>query len=105
MVVNMWARALRRAKANLAEVLKAAELNQAVGGEGELIGVGALASHSVGPNDTYCGLAQRYYGDMGLWDIIYFRNYGVTGGGDPDTLTHGLVLQIPNLASAQDQAP
>ena len=94
-------------KENLAAVLKAAALNDAVGGEGERIGdrvgKGTLATHTVGPGDTYSGLSQQYYGDMGLWDIIYFHNYGLTGGGDPDTLPHGLVLEIPNLAPAAAQ--
>ncbi len=89
-------------KENLAAVLKTIQVNQSVGGESDLFGgrtgKGTLASHTVGPGDTLSGLAQRYYRDMGQWDIIYFHNYGVIGG-DPDTLMRGVVLEIPQLAA------
>ena len=91
----------RATSANLEKALEAEAFDQLVGGEGDLfggrIGKGTPRSHTVGPGDTLSGLAQRYYGDMGQWDIIYFHNYGAIDG-DPNTLRQGVVLEIPPLA-------
>ena len=44
-------------------------------------------------------LAAWYYGDPGLWDIIYYENVEVIGD-DPDNLQPGMTLEIPGIEPA-----
>jgi hypothetical protein len=50
--------------------------------------------HPVAPGDSLSAISQKYYGDPGFWDIIYFENLGIIGD-DPDVLRVGLHLNIP----------
>jgi hypothetical protein len=58
------------------------------GGEQPAAGAGATIPYRVGVNETCRGLAQRFYGDVQLWERIYRDNERslrdeVHGSGDP----------------------
>jgi hypothetical protein len=50
--------------------------------------------HPVAPGDSLSAISQKYYGNPGFWDIIYFENLGIIGD-NPDVLKVGLHLIIP----------
>ena len=51
-------------------------------------------THVVGAGDNLSWIANRYYGDVDQWTVIYEANRTVIGS-DPDTLVVGTTLVIP----------
>jgi hypothetical protein len=49
--------------------------------------------HPVATGDSLSAISEKYYGDPGFWDIIYFENLGIIGN-DRDNLQTGLRLKI-----------
>jgi len=45
-------------------------------------------------------LAAWFYGDAGLWDIIYYANKD-TIGDDPENITPGIELEIPEIEAEE----
>ncbi|NTV96374.1 MAG: LysM peptidoglycan-binding domain-containing protein [Thiobacillus sp.] len=81
-------------------------------GEGYRMPAQALKKHWVVAGDTLQRLAQKYYGDVSRWPILYKVN-AMAIGANPYALRAGLVLEIPDLnqlspgliKSAMDNAP
>lgn len=53
-------------------------------------------THTIKQEEDLWFLAELYYGDAGLWDIIYYANR-TTIGDDPENLYPGMKLEIPKL--------
>lgn len=56
----------------------------------------SATKYTVTSGDTLSGLAERFYGNSNLWNIIYEANKRVIGP-DPNLLQVGEVLTIPLL--------
>lgn len=52
--------------------------------------------HTINQDEDLWFLAEYYYGDAALWDIIYYANRAAIGD-DPETLTPGMRLIVPEL--------
>lgn len=68
-----------------------------IGGEGYRKPAQTWKKHWVISGDTLSLLAQKYYGDIALWPILYKFN-AVAIGPDQNNLRVGLVLEIPELS-------
>lgn len=55
----------------------------------------AARTHTVAPGETLCRIALKYYGSKDYWTYLYKSNEDVIG--DPDLLSEGTVLKIPEL--------
>ena len=69
-------------------------------------GAAVARFHTVERGDWLSKLAQRYYGDMHKWPIIYEANRKVVGA-DPALIKPGQKLWIPDLpkVTARRAAP
>ena len=65
-------------------------------GEEDLASSTSATKYTVTSGDTLSGLAERFYGNSNLWNIIYEANKHVIGS-DPNLLRVGEVLTIPLL--------
>jgi hypothetical protein len=45
--------------------------------------------------DSISSISQKYYGNAGYWDVIYFRNMESLAGIKPNNLPVGITLHIP----------
>ena len=53
-------------------------------------------THILKQDEDLWFLAEYYYGDAALWDIIYYANKDMIGD-DPENLTSGMSIDIPDL--------
>lgn len=51
-------------------------------------------SYEVQAGDTLASIAERFYEDRALWEVIYDANRDVIGA-DPDAIQVGMNLRIP----------
>lgn len=53
-------------------------------------------THILKQDEDLWFLAEYYYGDAALWDVIYYANRDNIGD-DPENLTPGMSIRIPQL--------
>lgn len=53
-------------------------------------------THILKQDEDLWFLAEYYYGDAALWDVIYYANREKIGD-DPENLTPGMSIRIPQL--------
>jgi nucleoid-associated protein YgaU len=70
------------------------EVKKAV--SGNVVHLVAPRTHNVAAGDWLSKLAQKYYGDMYKWPVIYEANRALIGG-NPDLIKPGQRLLIPDL--------
>jgi len=64
-----------------------------------------MKTHTLSQDEDLFFLAEYYYGDAALWDIIYYANRDLSActaqagtiGDDPENLYPGMKIQIPDL--------
>lgn len=57
-------------------------------------------THILKQDEDLWFLAEYYYGDAALWDIIYYANRENIGD-DPENLTPGMSITIPQLETGE----
>jgi len=60
--------------------------------------------HTLKQSEDLWYLAEYYYGDAALWDILFYYNRE-TIGDDPENLYPGMKLQIPELEIGEKILP
>ena len=61
-------------------------------------------THTIKQDEDLFFLAEYYYGDAQLWDIIYYANRDQIGD-DPETLSPGMRITIPELEIGEKIIP
>ena len=56
--------------------------------------------HNLKQEEDLWFLAEYYYGDAGLWDIIYYANKEQIGD-DPENISAGMKIEIPKLETGE----
>ncbi len=59
-----------------------------------------MSTHILKQGEDLWFLAEYYYGDAGLWDIIYYENKDEIGD-DPEELTPGMTVRIPEIETGE----
>lgn len=72
-----------------------------------------MKTHTLSQDEDLFFLAEYYYGDAALWDIIYYANRDLSAcsaqagtiGDDPENLYPGMKLTIPSLEISDKTLP
>ena len=59
-----------------------------------------MITHTLNQDEDLWYLAEYYYGDAALWDIIYYHNRAAIGD-DPEDLQPGMQITIPALETGE----